>query len=207
MDSILTSVFLKAPRPGFVKTRLAESIGADAACAAYRHLVEKVLSNLQDLKAVELRYAPDTQESALEIRPWLRANWSLRAQTTGTLGDRMAHAIREGLAAGYQGVILIGSDCPAVTRADIETASNALSGGTDLVLGPALDGGYWLIGTKTDCPELFDGIEWSTERVLSQTLAAAARLGFDVKQLRTLNDIDTVEDWEAYRKTLTTEDA
>lgn len=199
MRSPLVSIFLKAPRPGWVKTRLAQSLGADTACAIYRELVGQVLNNLRNLPAIELRFTPEDPQATVEIQPWLRPGWTTAGQGPGDLGQRMAHAIRHGLQRQYPAVIVIGSDCPEVHSGDIESASQALSHGADVVLGPAEDGGYWLIAAKADHPSLFEGVEWSTERVLQQTLDAAARANLVVHQLRTLRDIDTAQDWKVYQ--------
>lgn len=194
----LVSIFLKAPRPGRVKTRIAHSLGPDTACAIYRELVGQVLHNLRELPDVELRFTPEDPQATAEIHPWLRPGWTALGQGTGDLGQRMAHVIRHGLERHYPAVIVIGSDCPEVQAKDIQCAGEALSSGADVVLGPAEDGGYWLIAAKADHPSLFDGIDWSTERVLQQTLDAAELAKLTVHRLRTLGDIDTAQDWEAY---------
>lgn len=199
MRSPLVSIFLKAPRPGRVKTRIAQSLGPDIACTIYRELVGHVLHHLQELPDVELRFTPEDPQAAAEIHPWLRPGWIALGQGPGDLGQRMAHAIRHGLQRQYPAVIVIGSDCPDVQASDIQSAAHALSSGADVVLGPAEDGGYWLIATNADHPSLFDGIEWSTERVLQQTLEVAAKANLAVHQLRTLRDIDTARDWEVYQ--------
>lgn len=199
MRSPLVSIFLKAPRPGFVKTRIAQSLGSETACAIYRELVGQVLHHLRDLPDVELRFTPEDPQASAEIHPWLRPGWTALGQGPGDLGQRMAHVIRQGVGRQYPAVIVIGSDCPEVLSSDIESAAQALSNGADVVLGPAEDGGYWLIAAKADHPSLFSGIEWSSERVLQQTLDAAAEANLVVHQLRTLRDIDTAQDWEVYQ--------
>lgn len=200
MRSHLVSIFLKAPRPGGVKTRIAHSLGPEAACAIYRELVGQVLLNLRNHPDLELRFTPEDPQATADILTWLRPGWTAHSQGPGDLGQRMANAIRHGLERQYPAVIVIGSDCPEVHSNDIQNAAQALSDGADVVLGPAEDGGYWLIAAKTDVPSLFTGIDWSTERVLQQTLDAAEAAHLKVQQLRTLRDIDTAQDWEAYRK-------
>ncbi len=189
-------VFLKAPRPGTVKTRLAATLGEAQATAAYGRLVEAVLGHISELSAVELRYTPDT--AASEISPWRRPTWLLAPQGGGDLGQRLARAFSEQFAGGARKVVIIGSDCPELTAPDIRAAWAALDH-SDLVIGPAHDGGYWLIGLKTACPSLFAGIDWSTAEVLRQTLAQANAGGLRVAQLRTLSDIDSEADWYAWR--------
>jgi rSAM/selenodomain-associated transferase 1 len=184
-------VFLKTPRPGFVKTRLAVAIGPEAACAAYRQMAGAVLEQLAPLPHVELRYTPDDAEA--EISPWLKSGWTARPQGGGDLGERMHRACAE----ANGPAIIIGSDCPAIALADILDAATALKN-HNVVVGPATDGGYWLIGLAAPCPALFVGIAWSTDDVLKVTLAKAEAAGLSVHQLRELADVDTVEDWERF---------
>jgi len=185
-------VFVKAPRPGLVKTRLAETLGAEAACAAYRRLVETQLQQLSSLPEVELRFAPD--DAVAEIQPWLRPSWRARPQGDGDLGRRLRSAFAEAFAADNKAVVIVGSDCPEVTAADIREAWRELRT-FDLVVGPATDGGYWLIGLRQTQPALFEGIEWSSEFVLAETLERARARGQRIQLLRILTDVDTVKEW------------
>ena len=186
---------LKAPRPGFVKTRLAAALGAEAACAAYRQLVETLLPRLAGIADVELRFSPD--DARPDIAPWLRRGWTAAPQGSGDLGARLARATREAFAAGARRVAVIGSDCPRVTAEDIKSAWAALAQ-HDVVLGPAMDGGYWLVALRAPEPRLFADITWSTGAVLEQTLAQARAAGLSVKLLRELSDVDTPKDWERF---------
>ena len=188
-------VFVKAPRPGLVKTRLAAVLGQKAASAAYCKLVEKLLEQLAPLDEVELCFAPDDAEA--ELRPWLRRGWTLVPQGQGDLGARLHRAFESEFLAGAESVVAIGSDCPEVTVEDIESAWQALRS-HDVVLGPASDGGYWLIGLKQPDPRLFDGMAWSTETVLAQTMERCRSAGLCVNLLRQLDDIDTEEDWRRF---------
>jgi len=185
-------VFVKAPRPGHVKTRLAETLGAEAACAAYRRLVETQLHQLSSLPEVELRFAPD--DAVAEIQPWLRPSWRARPQGDGDLGRRLRSAFAEAFAAGNKAVVIVGSDCPEVTAADIREAWRELRT-FDLVVGPATDGGYWLIGLRQPQPALFEGIRWSSEFVLAETLARARARRQRIQLLRILTDVDTAKEW------------
>ena len=188
-------VFVKAPREGEVKTRLAATVGTRKACAVYRELVGTVLRRIGALKAVELRFTPD--DAGAEIQPWLQAGWTARPQGEGDLGVRMNLAFEDSFAEGAGRVVIIGSDCPSVASADIRTAWKELSA-HDVVLGPAIDGGYWLIGLRAAQAPLFEGIAWSGDQVLGQTLQRARTLGLRIQLLRILADIDTEEDWNAY---------
>jgi rSAM/selenodomain-associated transferase 1 len=109
----------------------------------------------------------------------------------------MQRAFLHAFATGGERVVMIGSDCPTVTSEDIETAWTALAS-HDLVLGPAADGGYWLIGLRTALPELFEGIAWSTNAVLGATLKRAAHLDLRIQFLSERTDIDTENDWQEF---------
>jgi uncharacterized protein len=190
-------IFLKAPRPGLVKTRLSATMGGEEAGRVYQQLVETVLEHVSNLPAVTLCFAPD--DAAGEIERWLRPGWNLKAQETGDLGERMCRAFTRTFQEGGRQVVIIGSDCPTIAQADIEDAWTALET-FDLVLGPATDGGYWLIGLRRVEGSLFEGISWSTESVFQKTLSLAKAGNLSVKLLRTLSDIDTEADWKNYLK-------
>ncbi len=195
-------VFLKAPRHGTVKTRLAATIGPDNALAAYRELVAATLQPLVGLAPdidVELRFAPD--DARAELTPWLQPGWQARPQGAGDLGARLTRAFADAFADGCPHVTVIGSDCPYVTAADIRAALAALEqAGPELVLGPATDGGYWLLGLRAPHPEVFASIDWSTSQVRTQTLARAYSAGLRVIELRELSDVDTEAEWRVWRR-------
>ena len=113
-------IFVKAPRPGFVKTRLAVSVGNKAACDAYRHLTETVLGKLSSLAHLEIRFTPDNAKD--EVKDWLRNNWVAKPQGGGDLGQRMHRAFKD---AGGP-VIIVGSDCPYLELTDLQAANKAL---------------------------------------------------------------------------------
>ncbi len=187
---------MRAPRPGSVKTRLAAELGVDAACDAYRQLLDRLLPGLRlaDM-AVELRHTPD--DAAAEVSPWAAASWELAAQGEGDLGARLERAVLQSGAAGFARTLIIGTDCPDLTLADLREAREALSS-NDLVLGPAEDGGYWLIGMRRCHAELFRSIPWGTDQVLAVTLERARAAGLTVELLRTLADVDTAADWQRF---------
>ena len=188
-------IFVKAPRPGQVKTRLAEAIGPVAACEAYTQLLAKVLGQLGGLQPVDLRFTPD--DGASEVAHWLRPAWNALPQGAGDLGHRLSRAFDDAFAIGCERVVAIGSDCPAVTEADIHLAWDALEG-NDVVLGPACDGGYWLIGLKGPTAGVFENIAWSTSSVLEQTIMHLKRTGRSYHLLRELTDVDTEIEWNAF---------
>lgn len=189
-------VLLKAPRLGLAKTRLASAIGEAEALSAYHTLVGCLLARIARLKCVQLRFTPC--DAAAEIASWLKPGWVSQPQGTGDLGDRLSSAVASSRSHGFSKTIIIGSDCPYLEADDLVGAALSLDD-HDVVLGPAADGGYWLIGLKESQPELFTGIEWSSERVLQQTLSAARRLGLTCELLRTLSDVDSLDDWTEFK--------
>lgn len=188
-------VFLKAPRAGRVKTRLAKDLGKTRALAAYRLLVETLMNNLRDTLPATLCFTPPESES--EIITWLGADHRYEAQRNGDLGARLAHAISRAFGRGAGRVIVLGADCPDVVPDDLHRADELLET-SDVVIGPARDGGYWLVGLNRAVPELFQDIEWSTQHVCAQTTERAAALGLQVETLRTLTDVDTLVEWRAF---------
>jgi len=188
-------VFVRAPRLGSVKTRIAQTAGAERACAIYREMVGTVLQNIATIRDVQLSFAPD--DAAPEIQPWLREGWSAIDQGGGDLGERLQRAFEGAFSRGAERVVIIGSDCPEAKSSDVRVAWKELKS-HDVVVGPAVDGGYWLIGLRMQQPELFCGIAWSSDQVLGQTLARAKTLGLRIQLLRILTDIDTEADWNAH---------
>jgi rSAM/selenodomain-associated transferase 1 len=185
-------IFLKAPRAGSVKTRLATTLGDHAALEAYRLLLATTLGAMQPLSSVELRFTPD--DAAEEAARLLRPGWTAVAQGPGDLGERLARAFDDAYREGARRVAVIGSDCPDLTAADITEAWETLDE-SDVVLGPATDGGYWLLASRRPCAFLFRGIPWSSSAVLAATRRRAESAGLEVTLLRELTDVDTEEDW------------
>src|SRR6266568_1446118 len=188
-------VFVKAPRPGAVKTRLAKAIGAPAAQSAYRQLVETLLNHLQGLGGVEVCFSPD--DAAGEVQHWVKEGWNSSPQGDGDLGQRLQSAFQRAFHAGAKRVAIIGSDCPAIGVEDIREAWSGLAI-HDVVLGPATDGGYWLIGLRQLEPGLFRGVPWSTKEVFAETIRRVEHAGLSVRLLRELADVDTDRDWRAF---------
>lgn len=190
--STLIVVFAKAPQPGKVKTRLAAAIGAEAAARLHARLVERAVATAlaADCGPVELHASPahHTFLRALSRRHGLR----LRRQAQGDVGARMYEAFRRGLRL-HARVVLVGSDCPALTATDVRRAARLLRG-CDAVVAPAEDGGYPLIGLARNSPALFAGIAWSTAAVMRQTRERLAALGWRWRELRTVWDVDRPED-------------
>jgi rSAM/selenodomain-associated transferase 1 len=197
------AVFLKPPRSGSVKTRLASAIGAESAAALYRALAEEELRRTAPASGEYSRllfFTPADAES--EVRRWFPGEEAV-AQSGGDLGERLASAFALAFARGARRVAVIGTDIPRVSRARVISAFAALDG-HDVVLGPACDGGYYLIALSQPRRELFRGIPWSTSSVLGSTLERAR--GLRVSTLEPLRDIDTLADvaaeWDELRPLL-----
>lgn len=187
------AVFLRAPRLGTVKTRLAAEIGERQALRLYRVLAHRTLAEvrLADLEAT-VWFTPT--DAATEMRRWLGEGWDLRPQASGDLGTRLAaaaHAVPPG-----RGWLAIGADCPRLDAALLREAATVVAR-NEIVLGPSRDGGYYLLGGPTPLPDLFSGMPWSSSRVLGETRARLAHAKVLWHELVTLRDVDTAEDARA----------
>lgn len=182
----LVMAFFKAPRPGTVKTRLGREIGHEQATALYRRMGEEQLARIPVEMRAEVHYAP--RGAKPDMIEWLGKR-HYRSQTGGDLGARMSHAFVTGFRRGYRPVLAIGADCPDLDSICLREAVRSLAK-YDVVIGPASDGGYYLIGLRAPAPGLFTGIEWSTSTVLAETLRRAAQQKLSVALLRERLDID-----------------
>jgi hypothetical protein len=131
------------------------------------------------------------------MRDWLGTEVALRPQISGDLGARMAGAIADAISAGADRVVVIGTDCPQVTAAVVQEAFDRLEA-ADVVLGPAADGGYYLIGMAQPHSLLFENVPWSSPDTLRTTLQSARAAGLSVALLEKRRDIDTADDWRAW---------
>jgi rSAM/selenodomain-associated transferase 1 len=201
-------IFAREPVLGRVKTRLAADIGPAAALATYRELLAltaAAVTAAQVPATVWLAEAPASpalgtpaKTNLTEARPeWPGLPWQVQP-AADSLGERMAHAFAETFTAGAAHVAIIGTDCPGLT-ADLLQQAFAQLATHDLVVGPATDGGYYLLGMNKLNISLFTDKQWSTDTVLPATLADAKRLGLSVAQLPTLADIDSGSDLAAWR--------
>jgi rSAM/selenodomain-associated transferase 1 len=183
-------IFAKAPLADFAKTRLAPALGPDGAARLALALLKLTVAEAIEAKLgpVELCVTPSPEHPAwAELRrDWSEALWS--DQGTGDLGQRMARAAQRGLDLGTP-VLLIGTDCPALDRLQMSKGAQALDT-HDMVITPASDGGYVLLGLNQFAPELFADMAWSTETVAAETERRAALLRWHVCVLETLDDID-----------------
>lgn len=185
-------VFAKAPIVGLVKTRLIPALGAETAmhlhCALLRHTLATVCSTSHP---VELWCSPDS-DHVFFSQLITQLPVTLHNQTGVDLGERMAEAFADALTRSNY-VLIIGSDCPAITQDDIETAFVKLRE-RDAVLGPATDGGYWLIGLYRLDRLLFEGVNWGSSTVLNETLARLRQLDWRWQLLSERSDVDRPED-------------
>ena len=192
MKKEVVLVFEKNAILGQVKTRLASGMGELPALEIYKHLVQLTYSALEEVPVPVWTFFSDfIPESTHPI-----VENSL-VQQGRDLGERMSNAFALTFESGRDKVVLIGTDCPTLQNLHLLQAFEALNH-SDLVLGPATDGGYYLIGMKSSAAYLFEGIAWSTSQVLSQTLHVASQQGLIVTLLPELDDIDTQEDWQRY---------
>ena len=193
-ESVRVAVFAKAPVAGEVKTRLAALLGPDGAAGLHAGLVRHALSVAAQSRigAVELWCAPDESHPFFE-RCARDFGATLVRQEGAHLGERMAHAFAKTLAAG-SALIIIGSDCPALTTRHLQDAAAALRS-HDAVIAPAEDGGYVLMGLSRKFPALFEGIEWGASAVMRETRRKLAQARIEVKELATLWDVDRPEDY------------
>ncbi|HUP01980.1 MAG TPA: TIGR04282 family arsenosugar biosynthesis glycosyltransferase [Gemmatimonadota bacterium] len=188
----LVVVFAKAPEPGRVKTRLTPVLRAGEAADLARALLLDTLDIVDSIGAdVVVAFAPATGRRSFERLLGRRRR--LIAQGPGDLGSRLAGVTGQLLAVGKGPVIAVGSDCPALTAEVLRRAAAGLAR-ADVVLGPALDGGYYLVALKAPHPEIFQGIPWGTAQVMAATRERieAARLAAAI--LEPARDLDTPED-------------
>ena len=192
-------IFARSPVAGAVKTRLASSIGAEAAARLYRQLVQGTLDTVLQagLAPVYLYVTPDT------THPFIRSlvhrlPVTARQQRGADLGERMYSALRDALR-DSEFALLIGTDCPVMTGAYLHQACRQLQAGEDLVVGPVEDGGYVLIGARRAYRELFDSVPWGTTEVLQATRERAEWLGLRYAELGVLWDLDTPADLTRWR--------
>ncbi len=161
--------------------------------------MERTLRAARALPDTGLVVAHTPAEAGPELADWLGSDLTFEAQRGGDLGARMRRAIETRLEEGSARVVVIGTDAPDLTPAILQEAFTAL-GSADVVVGPAADGGYYLIGMRAAHRVLFDGIPWSTDQTLARTLAAARQAALRVHVLEILSDIDTADDWRRWAR-------
>lgn len=183
-------IFVKNPIPGTVKTRIARTVGNERAVQVYRHLLQHTQQITRFLPWPRIVYYGDF------VNPNDGWNGYEKRQQVGTdLGERMLAAFREQFAAGAGRAVIIGSDCLAITDNHIRQAFEALDR-VDVVIGPATDGGYYLLGMKKLHPFLFEDMPWSQPQLRQRTQKALTQNNLTFEQLEELSDIDEWEDYE-----------
>ncbi|MDV2995198.1 MAG: hypothetical protein N4J56_004852 [Chroococcidiopsis sp. SAG 2025] len=194
-------IFTRYPEPGKTKTRLIPALGAEKAALLHRQMTEHTLTQVKRLQVqrsvrVEVCFAGGNSNLMMQ---WLGNDLIYTVQGEGDLGTRMARSLATTFHDGADYAAIVGTDCPGLNAESIAAAFDQLHRVCDLVLGPAVDGGYYLLGLRRFIPELFVGVNWGSPEVLSQTVAIAKRLNLSIAYLPQLPDVDRPEDlyiWE-----------
>lgn len=191
LEPVAVAILAKAPVPGSVKTRLIPALGADGAAALQERLIERAVATAQAAAVgpVTVWTTPAAAHPYFAAAA-ARGRVALAPQPDGDLGARMLAAC----AAACGPVIVIGTDCPALTPSHLREAARELRDGTDAVVIPAQDGGYVLIGSRRPQPALFDGMAWGTDTVMAETRRRLARLALAWREPALLWDVDRPED-------------
>ncbi|MGB3532599.1 MAG: TIGR04282 family arsenosugar biosynthesis glycosyltransferase [Microcoleaceae cyanobacterium] len=188
-------IFTRYPQPGQTKTRLIPALGAVGAAQLHRQMAQKTVNTGRELIqsrsiSLEVRY---TGGSLSQMQNWLGEDLTYNLQGNGDLGDRMNQSFQIGFERKLTAIIIVGTDCIDLNSDILNQAFDTLKQ-QDLVIGTATDGGYYLMGLRRSIPQLFQDIDWGTERVLEQTLARCQPLNLSIGNLPPLSDIDRPED-------------
>lgn len=188
-------IFTRFPEPGFAKTRLIPKLGPMEAANLQKRMTENIVAQAMRFAEekgvqVEIRYQDGSKKA---MKNWLGPDYHYQAQGEGDLGVKMNRALTEAFRNGTKAVLIIGTDCPSISKETINKALTALLT-HDLVLGPANDGGYYLIGLSQEAPELFKNIPWGSDKVLQSTLDRAGQSRLSFSLVEKLTDIDRPED-------------
>ncbi len=201
MTSPIVVIMAKQPAAGRTKTRLCPPLSPAEAASLAAAFLSDTAARVAGLHSVSLAVAVTPPAATDAMRPRLPGR-ALLVPVDGTdLGDCLSQAIEHLFALGFRRVIALNADGPTLPTAHIERAVTLL-GRHDVVLGPSEDGGYYLIGLRSACPELFRDVEWSTAHVMAQTMERAAALGFSVAVLPPWYDVDTATDLDRLRSDL-----
>jgi uncharacterized protein len=192
MKKELLIVFVKNPVLGKVKSRLAVAIGDQRALAVYKILLHHTMRIAENLECDKIVYYSDFVPEKDE---WLSAGFGQGLQVGRDLGQRMEHAFENGFRAGYSHIVIIGSDCFELTQCHLVTAFENLEN-SNVVVGPAADGGYYLLGMTKLYDKLFKNKKWSSDSVYRDTIENLNDSNIAFYLLEKLNDIDTESDLE-----------
>lgn len=192
------ALLIKSPRPSYVKTRLASTVGPALAVAIYRQMVEKQIRAIPAGWTAHIHFSPAEDESNMKdwLSPLTRPYMTFHAQPKGDLGDRIIAAFAHAFNQEESSVIVAGGDCPALDEAVLRQAARALDT-HDAVLGPTIDGGYYLLGLRSPHPELFTDIPWSTPEVLEETRRRLHEAQLSTHELPPLEDVDDAKGWRS----------
>lgn len=189
--NLLLIIFTRYPRAGHVKTRLIPALGERGAMLIHRKMVEYTMAQACHFKgSIEVCY---TGGSLKEMKKWLGYQLLYREQKGASLGEKLSKAVIEAFTEGFKKTVIIGTDCPSLTIEHINKAFLLLDS-SELVLGPAVDGGYYLIGLSSYHQELFQNISWGSDKVYRQTLRAAEKLTLKTAIMEKLADLDRPAD-------------
>jgi len=182
-------IFAKKPVPGKVKTRLAKDIGNEAACKIYRQLLFYTFDIAEKANVYVLACLTEEDQITLNAVPFTE----FYQQVDGNLGKKLDHAFQSAFERGFKKLIVLGTDCADLTTDIIQDAYEKLDQ-NDVVIGPAKDGGYYLLGMTHYIPSLFENKSWSTEYLLTETTQTLKEENKSYHLLETLSDIDNIED-------------
>jgi len=198
MNKSALLVFTRTPVPGQTKTRLIPLLGAQGAADFHQAILQSTLAeaNASDFETIEIWCATENDHPFLK-QCELDYSCAMKMQQGNDLGERMHHATEITLAENTF-VVLIGSDCPAITTDILNQSYQHLSDGKDAVLGTASDGGYYLIGLKKTNSRIFQDITWGEGNVAERTRQNFDELSLDYVELEELTDIDTPDDYQRY---------
>ncbi|OKH20454.1 hypothetical protein NIES593_18940 [Hydrococcus rivularis NIES-593] len=201
-------IFTRYPEPGKTKTRLIPRLGEEGAATLQHQMTEYTLTHarqLQSLLSLSVAIYFTGGNKSL-IQDWLGSDLIYQQQSEGDLGQRMQSAFEQGFIVGIKQAVIIGTDCPELNVAILSEAFTALKR-YDLVLGPARDGGYYLIGLSRLVPQLFQEIAWGTSEVFAQTKAIAQKLKLSIHCLPCLDDVDRPEDLYLWQRVISDNNA
>lgn len=193
-------VFLRAPEKGRVKTRLAREVGEKRALALYKVFVQQTLLAVKR-SGMDHRICFFPADKQALVKDWLGPDHGYMPQVGNDLGQRMGNALSAAFDQGAQKAVLVGTDIPDINARHLLAAMDLLDQ-KRVVIGPSLDGGYWLIGFQREgfCPDLFFQVDWGTETVFSTTLEKCKAANLSPGLLPALQDIDSLEDLRAFQK-------
>lgn len=189
--STALAVFAKRPIPGRVKTRLTPDLSPEAAASLYWAMVQDTWAIASQLSDVEPLLFVDQLWEGFDV---LAKGRLIQLQADGDLGCRMSACLQHLIASNFKSSVIMGTDSPTLPQGHIEAAFALLQGHDDAVLGPAEDGGYYLVGCRRAHSGMFDGVEWSSHQTLAQTRSALDAQGYQTHLTPLWRDVDSIED-------------